>query len=164
MAAYTRGCCNPPVENVRPPFSFPKIGVLAGRKPARRQTFPSDTGRALESSCHGELSIGRRRLRIDTEAPLRVGLGGILRQRKAHEVGLRITRIQIVIVGKERVLPDRDGQPTPAAGQRMGVHKLVIQIAVNCPIVRLSDQAEPGLLRSGVGLGPELVLLDSDIK
>jgi hypothetical protein len=86
MVGYTRGCCNPPVEKVRPPFSLPKIGVLAGRKPARRQTFPRDTGRALEPSRDGKLSIGGRRLRIGTKAPLRLGLGGILRQRKAHRI------------------------------------------------------------------------------
>ena len=59
----------PPVEKVRPPFSLREIRVLAGREPARRQTFPGDAGGALEPSRDGKLSVGGRRLRVGTEPP-----------------------------------------------------------------------------------------------
>jgi hypothetical protein len=61
-------------------------------------------------------------------------------------------------------LPERKRQPAPAARQGMGVHQLIVLITADPPVIGLGDQAEPGLLAGGIGLGPELVLLDSGIE
>ena len=118
----------------------------------------------LESACGSELLDGCRSLRIRSEGPVRIGLGPVLRQRIADEVGLNITGILIAVEGSKSVLPDRNGQPIPGIRQSMRVHQLIILTHIRRLVIGRSDQAKASLLRLGSSLCPELGLLHREAK
>jgi hypothetical protein len=82
----------PPAKKIWRPLSGDEIGVLAGGE-TLRQRVARDIGGALESSGKSKFLVWGRRLSIGAEAPVRIGLGAVLRQRVAYEVGQRIAGV-----------------------------------------------------------------------